>query len=139
MLKKKMRIFSRDVKLAAVCRMLAGENVTGLARELKLRRKLLYEWRDNYRAGGPDALRQPGRPRKAAAVAAAEAARSKQSAGAASDGLAAARRRIADLERMVGQQQLALDFFRQALRRVSGKRRPSDGPGAATSTRSSKR
>jgi transposase len=139
MAKKKVRIFSREVKLAAVRRMMAGENVSALARELKLRRKLLYEWQDNFRAGGPEALRPPGRPRKATAVGAAEAERSKQKAAGPSEGLSAARRRIADLERMVGQQQLALDFFRQALRRVSGKHRPSDGPGAATSTRSSKR
>ena len=36
------RVFSREFKLAALRRMLAGENVTALARELKLRRKLLY-------------------------------------------------------------------------------------------------
>ena len=136
---KKARIFSRDVKLAAVRRMMAGESVSGLARELKLRRKLLYEWRDNFRAGGPAALRPPGRPRKAAAAGVVEAASAKPPTAAPSDALSAARRRIADLERKVGQQQLALDFFRQALRRVSGKPRPSDGPGAATSTRSSKR
>jgi len=34
MAKKKARIFSRDVKLGAVRRMMAGENVSGLAREL---------------------------------------------------------------------------------------------------------
>ena len=53
--------------------------------------------------------------------------------------LAVAQRRIAELERKIGQQQLELDFFQRALRRVSGRRRPSDGPGAMPSTRSSKR
>jgi hypothetical protein len=53
--------------------------------------------------------------------------------------LATARRRIAELERKVGQQQVDLDFFRQALRRVGGARRPSDGPGVRASTRSSRR
>jgi hypothetical protein len=43
------------------------------------------------------------------------------------------------LERKIGQQQLELDFFRQALRRVGGARRPSDGPFVPASTRSSRR
>jgi hypothetical protein len=53
--------------------------------------------------------------------------------------LAAAQRRIAALERTIGQQQVDLDFFRRALRHVEAQRRPSDGPGAPSSTRSSKR
>jgi hypothetical protein len=43
------------------------------------------------------------------------------------------------LERKIGQQQVELDFFRQALRQVGRKRRASDGPGAGSSTRSSRR
>jgi predicted kinase len=46
---------------------------------------------------------------------------------------------MTELERKIGQQQLELDFFRQALRRVGGARRPSEGPGVPTSTRSSRR
>src|SRR5258706_12203899 len=102
------RVFSREFKLAVLRRMLAGENVSALARELKLRRKLLYAWRDNFRSGGPEALRTRGRPRKAVGMAAAEAGRSALAAPAADD-LEKARRRIAALERKVGQQQLELD------------------------------
>ena len=125
-------------KLAALRRMLAGENVTALARELKVRRKLLYAWRDRFRSGGPEALRTRGRPRKVVGLVAA-AACAPAAAVAASDNLEKARRQIAALERKVGQQQLELDFFRQALRQVEGKRRTSDGRGATASTRSSKR
>jgi hypothetical protein len=57
----------------------------------------------------------------------------------ADDALAAARRQIAALERKVGQQQLELDFFRQALRHIREARRPLDGSGVTASTRSSKR
>ena len=131
------RVFSREFKLAALRRMLAGENVTALARELKVRRKLLYAWRDRFRSGGPEALRTRGRPRKVVGPAAAAGAPA--AAVAASDNLEKARRQIAALERKVGQQQLELDFFRQALRQVEGKRRTSDGRGATASTRSSKR
>jgi transposase len=60
---KKARVFSREMKLAAIRRMMAGESVSALARELKLRRHLLYLWRDNFLAGGPSALRTRGRCR----------------------------------------------------------------------------
>ncbi|MGH6933720.1 MAG: transposase [Dongiaceae bacterium] len=133
---KAVRVFSREMKLAALRRMLAGENVSTLARELKLRRKLLYAWRDNFRAGGPEALRTRGRPRKSAPVALPEAS---PVTAPALDELAKAKQRVAELERKIGQQQVELDFFRQALRQVRGKRRPSDGPGATASTPSCKR
>src|SRR5882757_8146570 len=131
MSKKKCRVKSRKFKLAAVSRMLAGENVHALARELRVLRKDLYVWRDRFRSGGPEALRGPGRPRKVAAGPVATAA--------AQAPIEAAQRRIAELERKVGQQQVDLDFFRQALRQVRGTRRPSDALGVKASTRSSKR
>ena len=49
---KKARIFSRDFKVSVIRRMLAGENVSAIARELEVRRKDLYVWRDRFRAGG---------------------------------------------------------------------------------------
>jgi transposase len=128
---KKARVFSREMKLAAIRRMMAGESVSALARELKLRRHLLYLWRDNFLAGGPSALRTRGRPEKSVVLAKAPVV--------ATDDLSLARQRIAELERKVGQQQLELDFFQQALRQVEAKRRPIDEPGAKPSTPSSKR
>jgi len=135
MTKTVARVFSRELKLAAVGRMLAGENVSALSRELEVARKDLYVWRDRFRAGGPEALRSRGRPRKAVVVKPPD----RPPDGAGNDALAAARRRVAELERKVGQQQLELDFFRQALRQVGAQRRPSDGPGATASSRRSKR
>jgi len=129
---RKYRVFSPEVKRATVRRMLAGENVIALARELRVKAKDLYRWRSKYRAGGAEALRGPGRGRRQAvrAVAPDDPPEVK---------LAKAQHRIADLERKVGQQQVELDFFQQALRQVRGRRRPSDGPGAGPSTRSSRR
>jgi transposase len=140
------RRFSREFKLTALRRMLAGENVSALARELGVRRKHLYQWRARFRAGGPAALRSRGRPTRAEALAI-QAHRSgspPDKAGppvdpAPPDALTKAQRRIAELERKVGQQQVDLDFFQQALRQVRETRRPSDAPGATASTRSSKR
>jgi len=116
--------------------MLRGENVSELARELEVRRKDLYLWRDHFRAGGPEALRGVGRPRKVAVSAPSDTA---TKATPPISELEAARKRIADLERKIGQQQVDLDFFRRALRQVKGARRPSNGPGAPASTPSSKR
>jgi hypothetical protein len=53
--------------------------------------------------------------------------------------LAMARQRISELERKIGQQQVDLDFFRQALRQVGGARQPGEELGVTASTRSSKR
>jgi transposase len=57
----------------------------------------------------------------------------------ATDDLSFVRQRIDELERKVGQQQLELDFFRQALRQVEAKHWPIDEPGAKPSTPSSER
>lgn len=146
--KSKSRRFSREFKLLALSRMDAGENVSALSRELKVRRKLLYEWRDAFRAGGEAALRAPGRPRKGALVVGSKGqgwslpgtTGSQVSAsppGDAPDKLAAARRRIADLERKVGQQVLEADFLEQALQLLETSRRPRVRTGARAPSASS--
>jgi transposase-like protein len=133
MSKRKYRVFGREMKVSAVRRMLAGADVTALARELKVRRALLYRWKDEYREAGSAAFRRRrGRPRKSAPGM--DSMRSDTTSQ-----LAAAQQRIAELERKVGRQELELDFFRKALWQVGAKRRPIDGPGAKPSTSSSKR
>src|ERR1700732_5103602 len=107
MSKSSPRVFSREFKLTVVRRMLAGENVSALAGELKVLRKDLYAWRDRVRSAGPEALRGRGRPRKAEAVAlAATGKTAKARSGSPATELGAARTRIAALERKVGQQQV---------------------------------
>ncbi len=135
MSKKAIRVFSREFKLKIVRRMLAGENVSALAREVKVLRKDLYVWRERFRSGEPEALRGRGRPPKAVAAVAMRRAPVK-SAASAPDPLS---KRVAGLERKIGQQEVELDFFRQALRQVEGARRRSAGSGVSRSTRSSKR
>lgn len=138
--KSSHRVFSREFKVGIVCRMLAGENVSALARELKLTRKDLYVWRDRFQAGGPEALRGRGRPPKAeAAGLAASGTSAKAPVETPATELEAARKRIAELERKVGQQQLDLDFFQRALRHVGAPRQPGTKPGVTGSTKSSKR
>ena len=139
------RQFSRDFKLAALARMAAGENVSALARELGVLRKCLYQWRDRYRLGGAIAVRSRGRPTKAESVALRAAGvvppvvRSGLAAAPPLDALAQAERRIAELERKVGRQELELDFFQRALRQIEEARLRRAVLGDMTPTRSSKR
>jgi transposase len=138
--KSSHRVFSREFKIGIICRMQAGESVSALARELKMTRKDLYAWRDRFQAGGPDALRGRGRPPKAEATGLAASGTSTQSsAETPAAELEAARKRIAELERKIGQQQLDLDFFQRALRHVGAPRQPGTKPGVTGSTKSSKR
>lgn len=130
--RKKPRVFSRDYKMRAVERMLAGESGSALARELQLRRKLLYEWKDAYLVGGVRALRPRGRPRKG------EQLELPPRVSPGRGELLRARRRIAGLERIVGRQQLENDFFVEALRRVKAVEEAEAARTKQQSTRSSR-
>lgn len=139
------RRFSREFKLSALARMAAGENVSALARELGVRRKYLYQWRERFRMGGPVALRSRGRPTRSEVLAMRAGGEVPAAPGtpdpvaAPADGLAQAKRRISELERKIGQQQVELDFFQRALRQVRETRPRSGAPGGTVSMRSSKR
>jgi transposase len=113
--------YAMELKLAAVRRVRAGESVRAVAEELGIRRKRLYVWKDRYAELGEAGLRRQrgGRPRKEAPEAG-----SVSEANAGRGELLAARKWIAELERKVGQQELELDFFGEALRRIGagGKR-----------------
>jgi transposase len=129
MSKGKRRVFSREFKLSAVKRVLGGESPAAVSRELGLRRGHLHQWCAHFRHGGAEALRPACRPRRGFGVLDLEASRD----------LATARKRIAELERKIGQQQGELDFFQQALRHVGEARRPNDRLGVRTSTPRSRR
>ena len=130
------RGYSRAFKLAAVRRLEAGESGSALSLELGVKRTILYRWRDAFRAGGELALREgQGRPNKADALAMEEARGPLAKANDPAD----ARRQIAELERKVGQQQVHLDFFKGALRRIETSRQPAPAPGAPASSPRSRR
>jgi transposase-like protein len=133
---KSPRKFSREFKLEAVRRILAGEQIRALSEELTVLRKDLYAWRKLFRAGGAEALRPLGRPRKGDGVVALKVKERARDVAATDT---SAPERVAELERKIGQQQIELDFFRQALRQVREARRLNAGPGVTGSTRSSKR
>jgi transposase-like protein len=118
---RKVRRFSRETKLEAVRRMLAGENVTTLSNELNVLRKDLYKWRASFLAGGPTALRGPGRPRQQPQTPPADAKPNEVRSAAK------AHRRIAELERKLERQTEELESLRKDLQHIKEKR-PRDFP-----------
>lgn len=130
------RRFSREFKLSLIERLEAGESGTALALESGVKRTIIYRWRDAWRLGGETALRgKPGPPTKQEAL---EIEMARGVAAKAGD-LKEARRQIAELERKVGQQQVDLDFFKGALRRIETSRRPDMAAGVTASSPRSRR
>jgi transposase len=119
--KNKRELRTAKFKERAVQRMLAGESVSELGRELGVRRSLLYRWRDAYRKEGAIGFRPIGRPGWS---------EEKKAEGTQA--------RIAELERKVGRQAMVIDFLRRASKRVEELRRPSKGNGATASMEKSR-
>ena len=144
MSKRTLRVFSREFKHRTVLRLEKGERVGPVAEEAGVKSQLLYDWWAAYRAMGVAGLsrkrgRKPGwrRSQASAGLASSEAASSSDAASSSAkpaDELAQARARLAELERLVGRQQVDLHFFREALRLWDA---TSQESGAPTSTRSS--
>lgn len=116
----KNRVFSPKFKAEAVRRMQSGESPSALARTLKVRRKLLYEWRDTVLAGKP--LRTAGRPKKQPESEPHDSAQ-----------------RVQELEQLVGQLTVENRFFKGALQRIKELRQENGGSGKAESSFKSKR
>jgi transposase len=106
---KKARKYSTEFKLEAVRRMAEATTIVGLAEELGVRRKLLYEWRDQLQSEGRAGLeRRVGRP---------PGSRPQRVSPPAPS---AAELRIAELERLLGRKQLEVDFLKRAFEHVRG-------------------
>ncbi len=118
-------------KMKAIKRVERGEGVLPVARELGISRKLLHDWIKAWKAHGPDGLnRKPGPkpgPRKLKPVPTYDDKRS---------ALTLAKVRIVELERLVGRQQMDIDFFRKALRALG--RPVVQGKNVSASSKSSK-
>jgi len=124
------RVFTTEFKERAVLRLEAGEQFSALAAELGVRRKLLYDWCKSYRQLGVAGLNRKRGPKPGGLRSSPAPERA-----VPADPLAQAQARVAELERLVGRQQVDLDFFRRALRLMDA---DSPSGSAATSTRSSK-
>jgi transposase-like protein len=121
-LKKKSKgqtAYGLEVKRSAVGRLERGESGSAIALELGCSRSAVYLWRDQWRQRGEEGLKhvEGGRRRRWPPSGSAD--------------------REAALERLIGQQQAELDFFREALRRIEQAHRPTVEPGAPSPGRSS--
>ena len=120
-------------KLKAIKRVERGEGVLPVALDLGVTRKALHDWIRAYKAFGAEGLNRkrgpkPGRRRLKPVndIASGEGRGSQTSS----------QQRMAELERVIGRQQLELDFFRQALRALEGK--ATQGKSRPVSAKSSK-
>jgi transposase len=135
MSKRKRRKYSRELKLSVVQRMIAGESTAALSRELGVPAGPMFKWCAHFRRDGAEALRPACRPRRIPGT----VAHSPEAKAMQVRDVTTARKRITELERKIGQQQVELDFFRQALRQVGEARQPSDRHGVSASTPRSRR
>ena len=85
------RVYSRDLKVAAMREIDSGRTVCEVARQLELSPKLLERWRGDWRAQGEAAF--PGVGRRGISPVLTEL------------------QRIAELERKIGQQAMENDFW----------------------------
>ena len=105
--RRKGQRYSSDLRRQAVERMNACGNIVGLARELGVSRRVLYQWRDRMEQTDSS----PGRSRELIL-----------------------RKQILKLKRLLANKTLEVDFFRHALQRVGARRRQSFHPGDKAST-----
>lgn len=112
--KSKSMQYPTAFKLKAIKRVELGEGVLPVARDIGVTRKALHDWVRAYKAFGADGLNRKRGPKPGRRILRAVPGSGQE----AVPSLAAAR--IAELERMIGRQQLELDFFRQALHALDG-------------------
>ena len=105
--------YGPEFRAQALERLKSCDNISELARELKIPRKWLYLWRDRA-AGCANLPTAEDRERERL------------------------RKRVAELEQLVGRQAAEIDFFKGALRRVEERRQNNGRSGGAASTSKSK-
>jgi transposase len=105
-------VYSRDLKVAAMRALDAGSLVGEIARKYQLSPKLLERWRGEWRAKGELAF--PGLGRRGVDLPALDDAR-----------------RVAELERKIGQLTMENDFLKKALRHFKDCHPPAVVNGAA--------
>jgi transposase-like protein len=123
---KRRQTYSPEFKTEAVARMRAGESLSGLAQQLGVRRKFLYEWKHAIEEGrGFPGSGHPfataGQPGKLPAP--------------VRDGA----ERIKELEALAGRLTLENRFFKGALQSIEELRQLRSASSSAASSRKSKR
>lgn len=111
-------VYSRDLKLAAMRALDSGSTTGEVARKFQLSPKLLERWRGEWRAKGEAAF--PGIGRRGTELPAVEDAR-----------------RIAELERKIGQLTMENDFLKKTLQHLRVQTPPVVGNGVAAYSKKS--
>jgi transposase len=91
------RKFTKEMKLAAVQQLATGSSAAEVARAFEINPNLLHRWRKEFRHGPGNAFPGPGKRRWE-------------------------EKRVAQLERKVGQQTLEIDFLRGCLQQLEERR-----------------
>ena len=114
------RVFKVEFRIAVAQRILNGESVSSLSSQYKIKRSILYRWRDAYRDKGRAGFGQPRGPRPGA------------KRNATANPSITAEERVA--ERRLGRMALENDFLKRAFKRVKEARSKSNAPGEARCT-----
>jgi transposase-like protein len=117
----KTRWYSFEFKKAVVERARTAASIPTLSKELGVHYCQIYRWLRIYEDEGEQGLRIHGRGRLSRTPEPPE--------------LTDPQKRIADLERKIGQQTVDLDFLKRAFKRVKESRPNNNGSGATASTK----
>jgi transposase len=117
------RRFSREFKIAAVRRVHEGEPVGVVARDLGIDFRVLWRWKKRVAEKGEQYLHELGRPKQW------------QQGGKVEPSEEGQQRRIAELERLIGHQQMEIRFLDKALHQVEERRQQKNGAGAVASSK----
>src|SRR5215471_11892742 len=107
----KKQLYTREFRQMAVGRMKVCDNVTTLAKELRVPRQLLYVWRDREEA---ITLRQPSGAKSASSA--------KEE-----------KKEVQRLKRLLAEKALEVDFFKGALQKFEARRQASSSAGETPS------
>ena len=116
------RRFSREFKIAAVRRVMEGEKVRAVAGDLDIGFRVLWGWKKRVAEKGEEYLHELGRPKQGQQATKAEATDASQ------------QRRMAELEGLVGRQQMEIRFLAEALRQVEERRQQKKNAGGVASS-----
>ena len=111
MAKKRVGRYPKQFRRMAVERLKSCDNITALAQELGVHRRLLYKWRDQL---DPTESAEPSPPQT-----------SREST---------LRKEVSQLKRVLADKALELDFFRGALQKVEARRQRKENSGEKAST-----
>lgn len=115
------RAFKSEFRISVAQRILDGESVSSLSNKYKIKRSVLYRWRDLLREQGAAGFHRRRGPKPGV---------SKAAVGPSST----SEQKIAELERRLGRLTLENDFLKRAFRRVKEARSKNNAPGEVRCT-----